>query len=149
MQLVWPLRPDVIVLAAYFATALPLQLWSYLATPLPAFNFEATASPLGAVYLLSGPFVSLLLWRQRPRARTGAYLFCTLEVVRSIARSHWLPAALAIAVVGYLQTPAMRRIYPSVWARLNSASRSEGRSPFASLSPPRLKYRSRKSGGIR
>ncbi len=132
-------RPDVLVLVSYFAVALPLQLWSYFATPLPVLNLEATASPLGAAYLLSGPFVGLLLWRERPRARTGAYIFCTFEVVRSIARSHWVPVALAVAVVGYLQTPAMRRIYPSVWARLSGASRSEGRSPFASLSPPRPK----------
>lgn len=134
-----PGRPDMIVLAAYFAAALPLQLWSYVAAPLPALNFEAAVSPLGAVYLLSAPFAGWLFWRGRPRARSGAYIFCTFEVVRSIAQSHWLPALLAVAVVGYLQTPAMRRIYPSVWARLSSARRSAARSPLAPVSPSRPK----------
>lgn len=44
-------------------------------------------------------------------------MFCSFDVLRSVRYGHWPPAAIDIAIVAYLQTPSMRRAYPSVWSR--------------------------------
>lgn len=50
-------------------------------------------------------------------------MFCSFDVLRSVRYGHWLPAAIDIAIVVYLQTPAMRCVYPSVWSRTRVAWR--------------------------
>ncbi len=105
------------VLALSFGVGLPLQLWGVTVGPLPLMNYgPGTANTV--VYALLGPFVGYLLLRRASRARTSAYMFCTFDVLRSLRLSHWLPAVLDLFIVVYLQTPAMRRVYPSVWSRM-------------------------------
>ena len=110
-------------IALYFGLGLPLQAWSAAQTPLPLMNYGPPLWLNAAVYMLAGPFVASLLWRGRPRARSSVYMFCTFDVLRSARLGHWLPAAIGIAVVAYLQTPSMRRAYPSVWSRVGVLSR--------------------------
>lgn len=110
-------RFDVALMMLYFAMGPPLQLWSMARGPLPFMNY---GSPLWIgvpVYALVGPTVAWLLWRRKRRARSSAYIFSTFDLLRSARAGHWLPALLDVLIVLYLQTPAMRRIYPSVWSR--------------------------------
>ncbi len=110
-------RLDVAPIALYFGLGLTLQAWSVIQTPLPLMNYGPPLWLNAAVYMLAGPFAGFLLWRGQPRARSSVYMFCTFDVLRSVRYGHWLPAAIDIAIVAYLQTPSMRRAYPSVWSR--------------------------------
>ncbi len=105
------------LIALSFGLGLPLQAWSAAQAPLPLMNYGPPLWLNAAVYMLAAPFVASLLWRRRLRARSSVYMFCTFDVLRSLRYGHWLPAAIDIAIVAYLQTPAMRRAYPSVWSR--------------------------------
>ncbi len=116
-------RLDVAFIALYFGLGLPLQAWSAAQAPLPLMNYGPPLWLNAAVYMLAGPFVASLLWRGRPRARASVYMFCTFDVLRSVRYGHWLPAAIDIAIVVYLQTPSMRRAYPSVWSRSGTLRR--------------------------
>lgn len=113
-------RLDVALLALYFSAGLPLQLWSAAVGPPPLMNYGPTAANV-VVYALLGPGIATLLWRRMARARTSVYMFCTFDVLRSLRLAHWLPALLDLLIVAYLQTPVMRRVYPSVWSRMSGA----------------------------
>jgi len=112
-------RLDVALLALYFGAGLPLQLWSAVAGPPPLMNY-APAAVNAVVYALLGPCIAALLWRRATRARSSVYMFCTFDVLRSMRLAHWLPALLDLLIVAYLQTPAMRRVYPSLWGRMST-----------------------------
>ncbi len=116
-------RLDAALIALYFGLGLPLQAWSAAQAPLPLMNYGPPLWLNAAVYMLAAPFVASLLWRGRPRARPSVYMFCTFDVLRSVRYGHWLPAAIDIAIVAYLQTPSMRRAYPSVWSRAGALRR--------------------------
>jgi hypothetical protein len=107
----------------YFAVGPALQLWSVVRGPVPLMNY---GSPLWIgvpVYVLVAPVVAWLLWSRKTRARSSVYMFGTFDLLRSARAAHWLPAVLDVLIVIYLQTPAMRRIYPSVWSRTRVAWR--------------------------
>ena len=116
-------RLDVAFIVLYFGLGLPLQAWSAAQAPLPLMNYGPPLWLNAAVYMLAGPFVAFLLWRGKPRARSSVYMFCTFDVLRSARLGHWLPAAIDIAIVAYLQTPSMRHAYPSVWSRVGMLRR--------------------------
>ena len=65
-------------------------------------------------YGILGPYVSWLLWRGRPRARFAAYLFMTHEVVRGLVRSRPSAVVAALAAIGILQLPSVRRYLPAI-----------------------------------
>lgn len=112
------MRPPlpVLPLVLLLAVAPPLELWAAVAGPLPALNFgHGWASALA--YGLVAPLAAILLWRRNPRARMAAYVFFTFDAVRSVRLGHPLPLALDVAAVLYLQAPAMRALYPSMWSR--------------------------------
>lgn len=111
------LRPDVILVALYLLAGLPLQWWSSVATPVPLMNYGAPLWPNLAAYAVAGPLAAYLLWRKHPRARLACYVFLTFDILRSLRRDHWLPVGLDALVILYLQTPAMRALYPSMWSR--------------------------------
>ncbi len=113
-------RLDVALLALYFGAGVPLQLWSAVVGPPPLMNYGPDAVN-AMVYALLGPWVATLLWRRAARARTSVYMFCTFDALRSLRLAHWLPALLDVLIVAYLQTPAMRRVYPSLWSRMSGA----------------------------
>ncbi|MEE9324057.1 MAG: hypothetical protein V3U90_00675 [Dehalococcoidia bacterium] len=110
------LRPDVFFIVLYLVAGLPLWVWAYMKDPLPLMNYYPTW-PNFLAYVVASPLAGYLLWRRNPRARLAIYVFLTFDVARSIRFAHWLPLAIDIAIILYLQTPAMRRLYPSMWSR--------------------------------
>lgn len=121
-------RADTVLVSFYFVAALPLQVWSFLAGPPTFMNYGASLWPSFLAYAVGAPYVGYLLWRRSPRARLAAYVFLTFDILRSVRLAHWLPLALDVAVILYLQTPAMRRLYPSMWSRRKSLLRPLARS---------------------
>lgn len=113
-------RADVALIMLYLAMALPLEILTSLKGSLPWMNYgHGWASALA--YGFGAPTVTYLLWRRSPRARLAAYVFLTFDIIRSARLGHWLPLTLDLAIILYLQTPAMRRIYPSMWSRASAA----------------------------
>ena len=121
------LRPDVALMALYLLAGLPLQLWAYFLAAIPFMNYGPPAWPNFPAYALAGPLAAYLLWRSSPRARLATYTFLTFDILRSARLGHWLPLALDIAIILYLQTPAMRRLYPSMWSRRKALWRSRAK----------------------
>jgi len=110
-------RPDVALVVLYLAAALPLQFWAYLVSPFIWMNYGPPLWPNFVAYAAVAPYVGYLLWRRSPRARFAAYTFLTFDVLRSTRLAHWLPLVLDVIIILYLQTPEMRRLYPSAWRR--------------------------------
>lgn len=118
-------RPDVGLIVLYLALALPLELWAALERPLPWLNYGYGWAS-GVAYGIGAPVAAYLLWRRSGRARLAAYVFFTFDAVRSIRLGHPLPLALDVATVLYLQTPPMRRLYPSMARRARAWRRRLG-----------------------
>ncbi|MFQ5873031.1 MAG: hypothetical protein ACE5JL_04430, partial [Dehalococcoidia bacterium] len=89
----------------------------YLVAPLPLLNYGPPLWSSFLAYAVGAPYVGYLLWRRNPRARLAVYVFLTFDILRSVRLAHWLPIAIDLAIILYLQTPAMRRLYPSMWSR--------------------------------
>ncbi len=123
-----PYRPDVLLLSLYLLCGLPLQVWGYWADPVPFMNYGPPAWPNFPAYAVAGPLAGYLVWRRTRRARFATYVFLTFDIVRAARLAHWLPVALDIAILVYLQTPAMRRLYPSIWSRRKAMWRPWARS---------------------
>lgn len=121
------LRPDVLAVALYFLAALPLHAVAVTATAslFPAAGFSAWLTL--AAYLVGAPLVGYFFLRGSRRARFAAYVFLALDVLRSARLMAWLPVALDVAIILYLQTPAMRRLYPSMWSRRSTLWRRQAR----------------------
>ncbi len=121
------LRPDVALVALYLLAGLPLQWWAYFLVDIPFMNYGPPAWPNFSAYALAGPLAAYLLWRRSPRARLAVYTFLTFDILRSARLGHWLPMLLDIAIIVYLQMPAMRRMYPSMWSRRKQMLQMWGR----------------------
>ena len=107
-----PALPLLLLLAA----VLLADLWAAAAEPPPVLDFgHGGASALA--YGLVAAWIAFLLWRRNPRARSAAYVFFTFDAVRSLRLGHPPLLALDAAAVLYLQVPAMRHLYPSMWSR--------------------------------
>ncbi len=113
-------RLDVALIALYLFAGLPLQLWSYWMDAVPLMNYGPPIWPNFPAYAIAGPLAAYLVWRRIPRARLPVHVFLTFDVIRSVRLAHWLPIALDLAIILYLQTPSMRRLYPSMWSRRNA-----------------------------
>lgn len=122
----WPWSWGVALVALYFLVGLPLQWWSYLSAPLPLMNYGPPVWPNFPAYVVAGPLAAYLLGRRNPRARLAAYVFLTFDILRSVRLAHWLPMGIDVAIILYLQTPSMRRLYPSMWSRRNAIWRWRG-----------------------
>lgn len=110
-------RVDVALLTAFFAAHAPLQAWAYLVRPLPGLNEDPSLWPGLLAYGVTAPGIGYLLWTRKPRARLAAYVFLAFDALRAFRDAHWIPLVLDLAVLAYLQTPAMRQYYPSMWSR--------------------------------
>ncbi len=110
-------RSDLALIALYLVAGLPLQLWSYWVSPIPLMNYGPPPLPNFPAYAVGAPLAAYLLWNRKPRARLATYVFLTFDALRSLRLAHWLPLVLDIAIILYLQTPAMRHLYPSMWSR--------------------------------
>ena len=106
----------------YVALALPVQVWAALEGPLPRLNYgHGWASAVA--YGIGAPCVAYLLWCRRPRARMAAYIFLAFDAARSVRLGDRLPVAIDLALLLYLQSPPLRRLYPSMWSRTRPARR--------------------------
>ncbi len=86
----------------------------FLASPLRLVGEVSLRPRLLIIYVLVAPIVGLLLLLRHRRARFAAYVFLTMDVVRTAVRGVWpfLVADLVILLV--LQLPLMRRVYPRI-----------------------------------
>jgi hypothetical protein len=123
-------RADVALIVVYLAIGLPLQVWAMLEGPLPRLNYGHGWASI-VTYGLGAPCAAYLLARRRPRARSAVYILLTFDAVRSLRLGHGLPLGVDVAIILYLQTAPMRRLYPSmltrarVWRRRLSARPSK------------------------
>ena len=69
-------------------------------------------------YLLFAPMSAVLLLRRHSRARSSLYIFTTFEIARSLRSDHVALAALAVALLIYVQLPSVRAVYPKIDARM-------------------------------
>ena len=59
----------------------------------------------------------MFLLRRHPRARSSLYIFTTFEIVRSLHSGQLAVAAVALALLLYVQLPSVRAVYPMLDAR--------------------------------
>ncbi len=115
-------RADITLIVLYLLASFLLQLWALVWGPLPWMNYgHGWGSNLA--YGVGAPITAYLMWRRSRRARLAAYTFLSFDAMRSIRLDHWLPFVLSLLIILYLQTPAMRRIYPSMWSRRHTFRR--------------------------
>lgn len=120
------LRADVALIVLYLAIGLPLQAWAMLEGPLSRLNYGHGWASI-VTYGLGAPCAAYLLWRRRPRARSAVYILLTFDIVRSLRLGHELPLAIDLAILLYLQTAPMRRLYPSMLTRTRGWGRALSR----------------------
>ena len=116
-------RADVALIVGYLAIGLPLQVWTMLEGPFPRLNYGHGWVSIIA-YGLASPGAAYLLSRRRPRARSAVYILLTFDIVRSVRLGHWLPLVVDLAILLYLQTAAMRSLYPSMFHRMRAWRRA-------------------------
>ena len=110
-----PRGPDDLVVAGYFF-AWPLLLAGARLGGVDPLDV-GTGWRAVIVYGLAAPFVGVLVLLAARRARFAAYVFLTMEILRSALSERYLALGLAAAVLLYLQTPRMRARYPKLNAR--------------------------------
>ncbi|MEE9202684.1 MAG: radical SAM protein, partial [Dehalococcoidia bacterium] len=101
----------IALIAAYFLSG-PVLLAAAHFWGVEFLNFGALGWRPVLIYGVGAPFVGYLFLIRSPRARFAAYVFLTLDILRSLAAAHFLPLALDSALLLYLQTSGMRRAYP-------------------------------------
>jgi hypothetical protein len=116
-------RPDVALIVGYLAIGLPMQVWAMLEGSFPGLNYGHGWVSIIA-YGFASPGAAYLLARRRPRARSAVYILFTFDIVRSMRLGHWLPPAVDLAILLYLQTAPMRRLYPSMFHRMRQWRRA-------------------------
>ena len=77
-------------------------------------NFGSTRAWDAFVYFLIAPLVGTLMLRRHERARFSVYVFLSCEILRAWRIHSPALGVLAFGAILYLQTPAVRRIHPSV-----------------------------------
>ena len=65
-------------------------------------------------YFVFAPMSAVFLLRRHPRARSSLYIFTTFEILRSLHSGHLAVAAVALALLLYLQLPSVRAVYPMI-----------------------------------
>lgn len=106
-------RPFIITALALALFCAPALQAASLAG-LRALNFAPDRPWNYLAYGLGAPYVGLLLWRRRPRARFAAYIFLTHEAARGLHFGQWDAVGVALAWIALLQLPAARRYAPSL-----------------------------------
>ena len=111
-RLPWPIYG---ITAALLLAPL-VQLWCLLeGRSLQNFGSGTSAH---LAYFLFAPLSAILLLRRHPRARSSLYIFTTFEIVRCLYSGHLAVAALAVALLVYVQLPSVRAAYPKIDARM-------------------------------
>jgi hypothetical protein len=129
--------PAVLFMAAFFALQAILAGSSFI-FDWPFLTYQPPYWRLLLIYGCGASYVSYLCWRQSPRARFAAYIFLSVDVIRAIRGNYWWTAIIALAVIGIMQLPAFRAVYPSVRpARLWRRQRSPFPTPVNGQRDPR------------
>ncbi|MEE8473226.1 MAG: radical SAM protein [Dehalococcoidia bacterium] len=97
--------------AAYFL-AMPVLLAAAYVLHTEFLNYGAPTWRTVIIYGMAAPFVGYLFLRRSPKARLAAYVFLTLDILRSLAAAHYLPMFLDAGLLLFLQTGGMRRAFP-------------------------------------
>lgn len=117
-------RAGIVLLPAYFFSGPILLGVAYLRGG--GFLSYDVSSWKGFFILgLAAPMVGYLFLRRSRRARFAAYIFLTMDILRSLFRGNLIPLAVDVLILLYLQTPHMRAIYPSL-KRVGMVSRLKG-----------------------
>lgn len=98
------------LVAAYFLAMPVLQAVSFL-TGTEFLNYGAQSWRHFVIYGVAAPWVGYLCLVRSPRARLAAYIFLSVDIFRSLAAAHFLPAALDGGLLLYLQTRHMRKSF--------------------------------------
>ena len=93
-----------------------LQAWCLLEGR-SLLNFGSGTSA-HVTYFLFAPMSAVFLLRRHPRARSSLYIFTTFEIARCLRSDHVALAALAVALLIYVQLPSVRAVYPKIDARM-------------------------------
>lgn len=108
--------PEAVLICLYFFLSAFLQLYAYL-KGIKILNFGSSSLRNFIIYCGFSPLAGYLLWVKSGRARFAAYIFLTMEIVRSVQEGHALPLSIAALAILALQTKRMRKIYPSMLKR--------------------------------
>ena len=119
---------DVALIVLYLAIGVPLQVWAMLERPFPALNYGHGWGSI-VTFWFGAPCAAYVFSRRRPRARSAVYILLTFDIVRSLRLGHPLPLAIDVAIILYLQTAPMRRLYPSMLTRTRTWRRALSREP--------------------
>ena len=119
---------DVALIVLYLAIGVPLQVWAMLESPFPALNYGHGWGSI-VTFWFGAPCAAYVFSRRRPRARSAVYILLTFDIVRSLRLGHPLPLAIDVAIILYLQTAPMRRLYPSMLTRTRTWRRALSREP--------------------
>jgi hypothetical protein len=119
-----PIPKPIYGIAAALLGAPLLQIWCLLQGQ-TLLNFGPATSAHLAYFLFAPISAGLLLFRH-PRARLSLYIFTTFEIVRCLRSGHLAVAALALALLIYVQLPSVRAVYPMIEAKMMLA-RMRGR----------------------
>lgn len=88
---------------------------AFLASPLrPMIQGTGYGTRFLIIYVIVAPLIGLLLLFRHRRARFAGYVFLTMDVVRSAVTRAWPFLALDLAILLFLQTRMMRRVYPRI-----------------------------------
>ena len=115
---------DALIIAAYFFAGPLFLLLDHVTGITVADRGPVTVRTL-LIYGLASPLVGYLLARRHARARFALYVFATMEILRGLLDAEPVVVTIAAAVVLYVQTPRMRRLFPRlsaglVWERLRA-----------------------------
>ncbi len=105
--------PEAILICLYFFLGAFLQLYAYLKGT-EILNYGTPSIRNFIIYCGFSPMVGYFLWIKNRRARFAAYIFLTMEIVRSIRGGDPLPLSIAALAILTLQTARMRKVYPSL-----------------------------------
>lgn len=85
-----------------------------LATGSVILNFGSRGLRGLYIYGIAAPLVGFLLLKGHDRARFSLYVFLSIDALRAIRI--FSPAALILdlSLIGYMQTPRMRNVYPKL-----------------------------------
>jgi hypothetical protein len=108
--------PEAVLICIYFFLAAFLQVYAYH-KGMEILNYGAPSIRNFVIYCGFSPLAGYLMWTGRRRARFAAYVFLTMEIVRSIRWGHPLPLLIAVIFILTLQTGRMREAYPSMLKR--------------------------------
>lgn len=108
--------PEAVLICIYFFLGAFLQLYTYF-VGIEILNYGSHHLRAFIIYCGFSPLAGYLLWVRSRRARFAAYVFLTMEIVRSLRGGRVVPLLIAASAILGLQTWRMRKIYPSMLKR--------------------------------